>query len=137
MRLNLQDPTGDFFNCSWTIFDAKGEVAKNLLYTDFLKEGVIGDMYIEHQFKTPGVYDVTVTCINRLYSASAKTNVSSYKPASDFKVTVEYGAACGTKKEEGSKGDGPGISFFQRCYFFFCSIIVVFDEMATRVQKNV
>ena len=112
MELVLVEPTGDFFNCSCTIYDTT-TVVRNLLYTDFLKDNVIGKMFIKHQFHTPGVYDVTIYCKNRLYSASAKTNVSSYKPASDFKLSVEYGGQCGSKKEAGSKGDGPGMSIFQ------------------------
>ena len=107
MELLLQEPTGDFFNCTWTIKDTT-TVVRNLLYTNFLTDGVIGKMFIDHQFKTPGVYDVEVFCKNRLYSATAKTNVSSYQPATDFDVAVLYGGVCGSKKVAGSKGDGPG-----------------------------
>ena len=113
MELVLTEPTGDFFNCTWTIHDTTTS-SRNLLYTDFLKDDVIGKMHIEHQFKTPGVYDVEVYCKNRLYSATAKTNVSSYKPASDFKLSIVYGGQCGSKKEAGSKGDGPGKRSFAR-----------------------
>lgn len=107
MELVLEEPTGDYFNCTWTIRDTT-LVTKNLLYTDFLANGVISKMFIKHQFQTPGIYDVEVECKNRLYSAKAKTNVTSCKAVSDFNVDVVYGGQCGAKKLPGSRGDGPG-----------------------------
>ena len=105
MVLVLTEKTGDFFNCSWTIKDTT-TVIKNSTYNDFLN-----GIHVKHQFATTGIFDVSVFCFNRLYSASKTINVSSYIPVSEFEASVLYGGACGAKKSAGDKGDGPGILY--------------------------
>ncbi|XP_065066412.1 uncharacterized protein LOC135692255 [Rhopilema esculentum] len=127
MVLVLSEKTGDFFNCSWTIKDTT-TVNKNSTYSDFLN-----GIHVKHQFATTGIFDVSVFCSNRLYSASAKINVSSYVPVSEFEASVLYGGACGAKKSAGDKGDGPDLDM----YAFGCPLkFVVSGQTGSNVTYH-
>ena len=107
MELIITLDTGDYCNCTYTIYDT--EVTTKYGLADKYQPEIIA----KHKFATPGTYDVVVFCKNRLYEASAKTNVTSYIKSTDFDVKVKYGGQCGAKKKEGDLGDGPGDYFIQ------------------------
>lgn len=93
MKMELLITGGDFFNCSWNMSD--GSTDKLIQYQHFLSD----DGIVYHQFEA-GIYNVTVSCANRLYEFVTSTIAYSYDPVSLFDVDI-YRACIGEEFMEG------------------------------------